>query len=72
MIFSLKDIEQQTEEICLYFVKNLNIGKDLGYKSNFQLQYVKEQTYNICQAAVGHYGLSLQYVKLQTIKLKIK
>lgn len=53
---NLKDIEEQTEEICLIAVK----------QDGLALEYVKEQTEEICLEAVRQNGCALPYVKKQT------
>ena len=55
----LKEIETQTEAICLAAVSKM--GK--------ALKYVKNQTPEICMAAVKRSGKAIQYVKNQTEEL---
>ncbi len=60
--FSLKEIEEQTEKICLAAVN----------RNGNALEHVKDQTEKICLAAVKNYGCSLRYVKHQTTKVCIE
>lgn len=55
----LKNIENQTKDICLAAVK----------QNGYALIYVKNQTEEICLAAVQKTGLALKYVKEQTHKI---
>lgn len=53
---ALKNVTNQTEEMCLNAVK----------KNGMALQYVKTQNHQICEAAVSENANALQYVKTQT------
>lgn len=53
---ALKDIQDQTPEICLEAVK----------QTGWALQFVKNQTEEICLAAVRQNSYALQFVKEQT------
>ncbi len=55
--FKLKDIEEQTEDICLAAIKSAGSAVILR---------VKNQTEKICLEAVKQNGNALQYVKNQT------
>ncbi len=55
----LKDVINQTEEICLVAVRS----------NGMALEYVKEQTPNICLVAIQNNGMALRYVKEQTDEL---
>lgn len=56
--FRIKDIEDQTEEICLAAVK----------RDGYALEFVKEQTEEICIEAVRQNCYSIQFVENQTFK----
>ncbi len=74
----LKDIEDQTEELCLIAVEQnafaLQYAKDQTHKicmkaiqkDAFAIQCVKEQTPELCMFAVKQNGSMLKYVKEQT------
>ena len=82
--FSLKNIKDQTEAICLAAVKqNGNILKKVKYKTHNicleavrengnALRYVDHQTKDICLAAVRNNGYALQYVKNQIEEICIE
>jgi len=57
--FTLKYVNEQTEEICLEAVK----------QNGLALEYVKEQTEEICLEAVKRNRLALRHVKKQTEKI---
>jgi len=53
---AMKEIQNQTEEMCLLAVK----------QNGMALQFVKNQTEQICLLAVKQNGMALQFVKNQT------
>ena len=55
----LKEVKQQTPEICLAGVK----------ACAWNILYIKKQTPEICLAAVNQDGLALSYVKEQTSEI---
>ena len=57
--YNLKDVKQQTPELCLEAVK----------QNGYALNYVKEKMAELCLAAVKKTGYALQFVNEQTPEL---
>ena len=59
----LKEVNAQESDIISYTEEAIRKVKENGYL----LQYVREQTLEICMAAVKQNGYLLQYVREQTL-----